>query len=241
MLDVVRLHEELEALGPLAPAAFVAITVIASCIPVAPMSAINLAAGSFFGIRLGTLLFVLSASVGAVVPALVVRGSLRPCIIRRMQKYEDQWQAINGALQKEGPITMVALLRLSPGLPVSLASYMLGLTDVSLAALFLGTALGLAPFSFVYCYLAELGEEVAEGKGGQNNMQVVMTVVGLLFTIVLMLKIGKIAQSALDSAARQRMGADASTGADDLERLDAEVDLDVPTDQGNDKVALLGS
>eukprot|EP00408_Alexandrium_pacificum_P021661 CAMPEP_0171206750 /NCGR_PEP_ID=MMETSP0790-20130122/27222_1 /TAXON_ID=2925 /ORGANISM="Alexandrium catenella, Strain OF101" /LENGTH=196 /DNA_ID=CAMNT_0011672301 /DNA_START=31 /DNA_END=618 /DNA_ORIENTATION=- len=190
----------LEHAGPLA---YVGITLASSCVPCMPMTFVNLAAGSLFGFWLGTLLFMLSATLGAVPPVLLVRGSLRPWATRKLEAYDAQVKAINSALHREGPLRMVALLRLSPAMPTTLGSYMLGMTEVDLPAFVLGTAVGLAPFSVVYVFLGAVGKDlVAGGRGGgddrEHNITVAMTVVGIAATLALMWKIAKIAQQALD-------------------------------------------
>jgi len=183
------------------PAAFFALSVAASSLPCIPMTVINLAAGSLFGPWLGTLLFISSASLGALAPALLVRGSLRPWALQKFSQYEGKVKALNAALEREGPFKIVVLVRLSPAMPVAIASYILGMTDVSLMAFGLGTAAGLLPFSFIYVLAGAFGKDMLSGGGGHSGLQIAMMAVGAIATVALMWKIARIAQGALDAGA----------------------------------------
>ncbi|EOD38101.1 hypothetical protein EMIHUDRAFT_200551 [Emiliania huxleyi CCMP1516] len=69
--------------------------------------------------------------------------------------------ALDRAIAKEGALSIVVLLRLSPAMPLVLASALLAFTQVSLGPYTAGTVVGLLPFSAVYCYAGAAGAEVA--------------------------------------------------------------------------------
>jgi len=85
----------------------------------------------------------MGTTAGAVGSFLLTRSSLRPVFMRWLRRYEHKWSSLNNALQKEGPLLVTILLRLSPVLPVTPASYILALTDIGLGPFTLGTVLGM--------------------------------------------------------------------------------------------------
>lgn len=196
--------------GALPTLAFVAMTVALACVPFPCLTPFNLAASALFGLWPGTFIFVGSEAVGCIVSALLSRSLLRPCVTRCMQGHESYAETINAALDKEGPVFMVALLRLSPVMPFGLSSYILGFTNVSLSALLLGTVVGVFPFTLVYCYLGKMGADAASGK--VSGVQLGMGIASALFTIVLVWKIGRIAHAALDAATQDESEEEKHTG-----------------------------
>ena len=190
------------------PASFVGLSFVSCLTGVPPASGPNLAAGLYHGVVKGTALFLLGAVLAALVSVALTRSFLRGLILSKMAAYEEKRIAIEAAIEKEGALMIVILLRLSPAMPLAPANILLGLTTVGIAPLLVGTAMGLLPFTAVYAYVGSVGQQAAEG--GSNRTQLAAQIVGILATVALTLKITRVAQKALDArkqpALRQAAG-----------------------------------
>ena len=180
------------------PASFVGLSFVSCLTGVPPASGPNLAAGLYHGVVKGTALFLLGAVLAALVSVALTRSFLRGLILSKMAAYEEKRIAIEAAIEKEGALMIVILLRLSPAMPLAPANILLGLTTVGIAPLLAGTAMGLLPFTAVYAYVGSVGQQAAEG--GSNRTQLAAQIVGILATVALTLKITRVAQKALDGA-----------------------------------------
>jgi len=207
----------LEHTGPLP---YSALSAFSACTGLIPTTALNLAAGPLFGLWWGTILYVGSATVGCVGSLLLVRSALRPCILKCLQRYESKWQALNGALQSEGPLLIVTLFRLSPAVPVTVASFILGMTSVGLVPYTAGTLLGLTPFSFVYVYGVTAGLDMASSASGGDMVHNLLVIAGCLVTVALTVKISQLAQRTLDRVSQDARG----TLAKELSSSDEDAD-----------------
>mmetsp|Transcript_14245 Transcript_14245/g.27109 ORF Transcript_14245/g.27109 Transcript_14245/m.27109 type:complete len:203 (-) Transcript_14245:186-794(-) len=182
-------------------ASFVVATALGAFVGFPPISVLNLAAGVQFGVLLGTGLFLLGSTIGAVLALLLVQNLLRGVLLRNMTSWRPKWEAMDGAIKKEGPLIIVTLLRLSPAMPFSLCNLILGLTSVDLGSYTLGTAVGLVPFSLVYSYIGSVGKQAASGGMSLDDpLRIGITTAGLLATVGLTYKVGVIAQKALKGA-----------------------------------------
>ena len=76
------------------PIGFCVSNMVSSATGLPPQTMLNLAAGSYHGIALGTLLFVISATIGGLLGLLVVRGLLRDRLLRSsfMQPHRPRWE-----------------------------------------------------------------------------------------------------------------------------------------------------
>ena len=174
-----------------------AVNAFSAAVGFPPASVMNFTAGAQHGTMYGTLLFVLSNVLGGVVAMLVIRMLLRGYILRRMGGYENKWRAIGRAIEREGAFTMVTLMRLSPVVPFSPMTALLALTPVGMLDFVTGSALGLLPFTLVYSYIGSVGQQTAS-SGEWDPVQLGLVVFGLLVTVVLTRRIGRVAQNALD-------------------------------------------
>jgi uncharacterized membrane protein YdjX (TVP38/TMEM64 family) len=144
---------------PAAPAAFLAVHVMASLLFV-PRTVPAIAAGLMFGIGWGTLWAALGSVIGAAAGFLVARylgadfiaaepnARLRP-LLQRVER--GGWRA-------------VAALRLIPVMPHSLANYGLGLTRLPLGAYMFGSLVGQLPMTIAYVDFGAAGERLMLGE-----------------------------------------------------------------------------
>ena len=146
---------------PAAPLGFLALHVAASLVFV-PRTLLAIGAGLLFGTTWGILWAELGSLAGAAAGFLLARyissgfleagraASLRS-VLQRVER--GGWRA-------------VALLRLIPIMPHSLANYALGLTRVPLAAYALGSLLGQLPLTIAYVELGAAGERLLWNGAG---------------------------------------------------------------------------
>jgi uncharacterized membrane protein YdjX (TVP38/TMEM64 family) len=180
------------------PIAFLGLTFVSCLTGIPPASGPNLAAGLYHGVFRGSALFLLGAVLAALAALLLVRVLFKAFVLRKMAAWEDKRIALDTAIANEGAFTIVALLRLSPAMPLAPANVLLGLTNVGLVPYTLGTLAGLLPFSIVYTYVGSVSQQAAAAGG--DSTQTMLQIAGVLATVALTWKISKVAQGALDSA-----------------------------------------
>lgn len=180
------------------PVGFCVSNAVSSATGLPPQTMLNLAAGSYHGIALGTVLFVLSAMAGGLLGLLILRGLLRDRLLRSsfMQPHKSKWEALDRAISVQGAIKLVALLRLSPAIPFMPATALLALTEVDVVSFALGTSVGLIPFAFVYALVGSAGRQLLTG-GFRNPATLGLTTFGVVTTIALTTYINQVVSSAL--------------------------------------------
>jgi uncharacterized membrane protein YdjX (TVP38/TMEM64 family) len=123
---------------------------------------LTLVGGFIFGIGLGTLIVVFSATIGASLLFMIARYALSDYFHEKIgttiQKMEDGF--------KENAFSYLMVLRLIPLFPFWLVNLVPALLGVPLKTFFVATFLGIIPGSFVYSIvgsgineLIELGEQ----------------------------------------------------------------------------------
>lgn len=156
---------------PAAPLVFLGVHIAASLLFI-PRTILAVAAGLMFGIGWGIVWAALGSALGAVAGFWVSRyvnggvvdlesnARIRP-LLDRVQR--GGWRA-------------VALLRLIPVIPHSLANFGLGLTPLPLGSYAFGSLVGQLPVTIACVDLGAAGERLALGRAGW----VTPTVVGAL-------------------------------------------------------------
>jgi uncharacterized membrane protein YdjX (TVP38/TMEM64 family) len=141
---------------PAAPLGFLAIHIAASLLFI-PRTLLAIVAGLLFGMGWGTVWAATGSVAGAVAGFLVARFVNSDLV----------------DLQRLGPIVgkverggwrAVAVLRLIPVIPHSLANYTFGLTRVPLGAYALGSLLGQLPLTIAYVDLGAGGQRLMLGR-----------------------------------------------------------------------------
>ena len=138
---------------PAAPFAFLAVHIVASLLFI-PRTLLAIVAGLLFGVGWGVAWAATGSIAGAVAGFLVARFVNSDLVdLRRLGP-------VVGTVERGG-WRAVAVLRLIPVIPHSLANYALGLTQLPLAPYALGSLLGQLPLTIAYVDL---------GAGGQRLM-----------------------------------------------------------------------
>lgn len=146
--DLDRVRNWADDFGALGPLAYVPLSAALSCAFV-PGPVLAAAAGLLFGTWLGTPTALASATLAACAQLLVARhvagrqvGALLPPRVR----------AIDAFLERRGFVA-VLLVRLTPGIPYTLANYGAGLTRLRAGQMAAGTAVGALPRTYAYVAL----------------------------------------------------------------------------------------
>jgi len=160
-------------LGPLAVVALIALAVLVSPLPSAPVA---LAAGALYGHAWGTLYVLLGAELGALgafaLARLLGREALQRWLGHRLPKTRLGTQG--------GLMTIVFVSRLLPFISFDVVSYAAGLTSLSLWRFALATLAGILPTSFL---LAHFGGEMVAGE--LDRMLYAALALGLLTAVPL--------------------------------------------------------
>jgi uncharacterized membrane protein YdjX (TVP38/TMEM64 family) len=178
-------------LGALGVLVFFAAYVVA-VICLAPAVPLSIAAGVAYGFWAVPLALV-SATVGAALAFLIARHVAGPAA-HRFYAHHPYFQAVDRAVSEEG-WKVVGLLRLSPLLPFSLQSYILGITSVGFTPFVLATFVGIIPGACLFVYIGKIGLEAAMGTTGP--LQWAFFGLGLLATLAVAWIIVRKAREAL--------------------------------------------
>ena len=124
-------------------------------IPAIPLTA---SAGYLFGVRDGTIVVLLSASIAAAVSFIIGRTFLRQYVVKALENYPE-FKRIDRAIGEEG-FKLMLLLRISPIFPFALSNYFYGATRIDFFSYFFGTMLGFTPGTIAYVYTGQIGKSL---------------------------------------------------------------------------------
>src|ERR1700716_412210 len=130
-----------------------------SCL-VLPGSIITLAAGSLFGVVVGTAVVSLASVTGASLAFWLGRTLARGLVEKRLGRTR-RFRALDRAVAVGG-FKIVLLTRLSPLFPFSLLNYAFGLTKVRFRDYVLASWIGMLPGTVMYVYLGSTVTELAD-------------------------------------------------------------------------------
>lgn len=164
---------------------------VVGTIVLAPSPLMTIAAGVAFG-WWGLPLAVLSATAGAACSFSISRyffgETLEDWLTER-----PTFRAAKTAIDEEG-WRVLLLLRLSPVVPFGLLNYLLGLTNTSMRAYLIWTAIGIFPGTVVDIYIGVIGRQAGD------TTQLAYLVVGLIASAAAVALIAAKARSYLREA-----------------------------------------
>lgn len=143
-----RLTDLLNQAGTWAPLVYMALMACAVVISPIPSLPLNIAAGAFFGVWLGTFYSLLGALIGASVAFGLARYLGRGLIEKFARGHINFCRRCSNKLLTK----VVFLSRLMPFISFDVVSYGAGLTNMSFTAFALATLVGMIPLTLAYNY-----------------------------------------------------------------------------------------
>ena len=160
ILDAAALKPQVDRLGPWGPVAVIGLMALAILVSPIPSAPIALAAGALYGHAWGTLYVLLGAEIGALaafgIARLVGYAALRRWLGERLSL---GWLGSQNAL-----MGLVFVSRLLPFVSFDVISYAAGLTALSVWRFAIATLSGIVPASFL---LAHFGAGMVAGEARQ--------------------------------------------------------------------------
>lgn len=154
VLDQERVRAWVEAFGPAAPLAYLAVSALLGLLLV-PGPLLAGASGVLFGPVLGTAV-TLASAIGSAVLALLIARRVGSPGMRELSG--PRLEALCDSLERHGMLAVIGQ-RLVPGLPDGPCNYAAGLVGIRAAQIALGTLIGSAPRAFSY---TALGSTIAD-------------------------------------------------------------------------------
>lgn len=181
-----------------------------------PISPLNIGIGFLWGAWHGALLAVTGYGIGCVPPFLLTRV---PCLTDRFRLLRRRAELLDGvfAAVESEPFKLIVCLRLSPLLPSTLNSYLLGLTAVPLRTYLAASLVGAAPNVSAYVYLGTLLDslaDIAAGRVQRSPLSWALLLTGLTATVVMLVYVSRVATRRVNAASRQRSLAQGTGGTD---------------------------
>lgn len=149
-------------------------TVVVAMIGFVPASIMGAASGLIYGDLTGFILSATAIMAGATMALLVARIGLRDKVKKLAGKY-GQLDRFDRAVTREG-WKFVGLVRLSPVMPFSVASYILAMTGVTVKDYMIGTIASL-PALFLYVMAG------SAGSSAPGPLRIIMLFIGGAATI----------------------------------------------------------
>jgi uncharacterized membrane protein YdjX (TVP38/TMEM64 family) len=191
----------IRSLGALGPV-IMALLYIVCTVFLVPGSAISLAAGTLFGVKIGLITVIVGANLGALCAFLLARGFLREKV-KSWAAAAPKFQILDRAVGRAG-FKIVLLARLSPLFPFVWLNYFLGLTAVRTGAYAAANLVGMLPGALLYVWLGAAAREALgdQADAAANFYRQLFQYAGLAVTLVTVLVITRVARKALAEAAQ---------------------------------------
>lgn len=151
--EVHSLLRWIDETGPLAPLAFICVEIIVVLV-LFPGALVTMGAGFLFGVTMGSLYVVIGTTCGALIAFVTARYFLSERAINTLKSY-PHLKFVDRALSVEG-WRIVLLTRLIPFFPFKLSNYLFGISKFSLRDFFIGTVIGIWPFTIFNVYIGSL-------------------------------------------------------------------------------------
>lgn len=200
------LQEWIDDLGWLGPLVFAAIYVVAALL-LLPSTVLMIAAGALYGLWLGTAIASLASTAAAALAFVIARYLARDLVAERVSR-SARLRAIDRAIAESGT-RIVALLRLSPAVPFSVANYAFGLTALRGVPYVVATWLFLLPGTFLYVWFGVAGARglsaADDDVPGAGTLEWIAVGVAVATTAAVTVYVGRLAQRGI---AEQTEGSD---------------------------------
>src|SRR6266550_1195681 len=193
------------SLGTVGPVIF-ALGYVVLTVLLFPASFVTLGAGTLFGLKIGLLVALVGANLGALCSFLLARTFLREKVVLWTLS-NPKFRFLDQAIGKQGFKT-VLLCRLSPIFPFILLNYFLGLTAVRTGAYILANLFGMVPAMFLFVYAGAAAHDAVAGAAGASVgfYEQTLKYVGLLATFAVFVVVTRTARKALREAEQVEEG-----------------------------------
>jgi len=159
-----RLIEFRDSHYALTAIAYIAIYVAVVAFSLPGATVMTLAGGFLFGLGPGSVLTVISATIGATLIFLAARWGLGDRLAARMDASDGKIRQLKQGLT-DNEISVLFLMRLVPAIPFFVANLLPALVGVGLGRYVLTTFFGIMPGTVVYTWVGVgLGEVFARGE-----------------------------------------------------------------------------
>lgn len=178
-------------LVPAGAVVFAIVQILVAVSGVLPASLLGMAAGAIYGVVSGFLLAAVSTLAGALLSFFFSRSLFRAAV-ERLAIRRPRLRSLDARVARDG-WKLVCLLRVSPIMPFSATSLALGLSAVSLRDYAIGTLASL-PALCGYVFIGTLADtSLSAWATGASTVRLVLLGIGVLATLVLVLRLGQIA------------------------------------------------
>lgn len=170
-----------------------------------PIWPLHVGIGFLWGVGSGLLLAWSAYAVGCVPPFLLAR---LPCLAERftaLRRRADLLDGIFSAVETE-PFKLIVCIRMSPLIPSTLNSYLLGLTAVPLRTYVGASLIGALPNVGAYVYLGSLLEslaDIAAGRVQRSPLSLALLITGLAATVGVLVYVSRVATKRVQAASRR--------------------------------------
>jgi uncharacterized membrane protein YdjX (TVP38/TMEM64 family) len=155
-----------------------------------PASLLGVVSGAIYGLVPGFLLAAVSTMAGAVIAFFLSRSLFRPTV-ERVIANRPRLRNFDALIAQDG-WRLVCLLRISPVMPFSVTSYMLGLSSIDLRGYTIGTLASL-PALCGYVFIGTLADaSLSAWMTGAGPLRWILLGIGGVATLVLTVRFGQI-------------------------------------------------
>lgn len=171
--------------------------IIHSVLPLPISSFFWMAAVLLYGPVAGFVLALLTSALGCYLALPLTRSCLRPYILRCLGEHEAMWNSLDAAIVRER-WKIPLLMRSTPVMPVVLTNFFLALTSIDEWTYSWTVTIGMIPSGLPFAYAAVVGQQVLEDFPPHDPLLLVVSLVGLLATVLVVYKIGAVAANELN-------------------------------------------
>lgn len=152
-LNLAYIQSQLQALlayqaaNPImAAAVYCAIYILVTAASIPGALILTLLGGAIFGFIIGSVLVLISATIGATIAFLLARYLCEDWVVRHMG---ERLAKIRASCRKEGALYLFSM-RLVPVIPFFAINLLMGLTSIKVTTYFIASFLGMAPGTMVF-------------------------------------------------------------------------------------------
>lgn len=161
-----------------------------------PAVIFTLGAGFIFGFWWGVLVVLTSMAISAPIAFFIARYAFGERIRQRLKSH-PRLKRLSHGLKDDG-WKIILLSRLVPGFPFKLSNYFFGLTEVSARSFFVGTIIGVMPFTISNVYIGSVASRLTKLSDREfETWEWALYGLGLIVAVLLTLWIVHLARKAM--------------------------------------------